>query len=283
MALMNIRVSLIPPASLILAAQRMLRPLVRLLMSHGVAYPYFTTLAKAVFVEVGAQDFPEKDGSTTDSRVSLLSGVHRREVKRLRNESADFGPPATVSMGAQVVALWCADARYLDADGRPMPLPRLARKGGDASFESLVASISKDIRSRAVLDEWINLGVARLDDEDRVCLADSAFIPAQGFDEKAFFLGKGISDHLAAASHNMLDQQPPFFDRMAYYDGLSRESIATLRALAKEQGMQALHEFNRKALALQAEDKNRVDANMRVTFGAYLYAETPKQDVRDAE
>jgi len=258
-----------------------LRPLARLLLSYGVGYTYFANLAKTVFVEVAARDFPEPDGVVTDSRVSLLSGVHRREVKRLRNEHQQTEVPQAVSMGAQLVARWCANPLYLDAEGRPKPLPRLARVGGDASFEALVAGVSKDIRARAVLDEWISLGVASLDAEDRVCLSDSAFIPAQGFDEKAFYLGKGIHDHVAAASHNLLGRQPPFLDRMAYYDALTPDSVETLRQLGRDLAVRALQEFNRRALELQALDSKKEDARFRVTFGEYFYAEAEEQGRRD--
>jgi hypothetical protein len=184
-------------------------------------------------------------------------------------------------MGAQLVARWCANPLCLDAEGRPKPLPRLARVGGEESFEALVASVSKDIRPRAVLDEWLSLGVASVDAEDRVCLSDSAFIPAQGFDEKAFYLGKGIHDHLAAASHNMLGRQPPFLDRMAYYDRLTPESAEALRLLGRELAVNALQEFNRKALELQARDAKHEDARFRVTFGEYFYAEDEGHGRRD--
>jgi hypothetical protein len=277
MSAMNSRVSLVPPASLLQATHRILRPLVRLLISHGVAFPYFSSLAKAVFVDVAARDFPEQQGAISDSRVSLLSGVHRREVKRLRLETPDFTPPPTVSMGAELVARWCADPTYLDGARRPKPLARLAKAGREASFEGLVASVSKDIRSRAVLDEWLSLGVARLDEEGRVCLAESAFIPEQGFDEKAFYLGKGVHDHLAAASHNMLGLRPPFLDRMAYYDGLSPESVTELRDLSRNLAVHVLQEINRKALELQARDAAKEGmegerARARVTFGTYFFA-----------
>ena len=284
---MSTRISLVPPASLILAVQRMLRPLVRLLMSQGVGYAYFSRLAKAAFVDVAARDFPAEDGSTTDSRVSLLSGVQRREVKRLRTETVDFGTPDSVSLGAQLVARWCGEPAYLDAWGRPRPLPRLASRGADVSFESLVASVSKDIRSRAVLDEWLNLGVARLDDEDQVFLAESAFIPANGFDEKAYFLGKGLHDHLAAASHNLLGQQPALLDRMAYYDGLSESSVAALNEYGRQLAEEALQAFNKRALALQAEDvtqnSGQKTASQRVTFGTYFFTEAAAARGKDKD
>ncbi len=271
---MNTRVSLVAPATLLRGVQRLLRPLARLLMAYGVNYVAFCNLAKGVFVDVAARDFPDDGGSVTDSRVSLLSGVHRREVKRLREEMLlQAAPSPVVSLGAQVVSRWCADAAFLDGQRRPLALPRLASKGGDLSFERLVESVSKDIRSRAVLDEWLRLGVVTLDAEDRVHLVEHAFVPARGFDEKSFYLGKNIGDHLAAVGHNLLDGQPPFLERSVYCDGLSAESVEQLRVFSRELAVSAMQEINRRALELQEADHERADATRRMAFGVYYYSE----------
>lgn len=267
------RAFLSTPPALLLAVRRLLRPLARLLMSHGVNYPAFAELAKEVYVSSAAHDFPKDEATLTDSRVSLLSGVHRREVKRLRGETAGRGlPPPAVSLGGLIVARWCADTRYQDAQRRPKPLPRLASQGGEASFERLVEGVNKDIRPRAVLDEWLRLGVATLDDEDRVHLVEAAFVPARGMDEKAFYFGKNLHDHLAAAAHNLLDGQPPFLERSVHYDALSPASVEALRGLSRDLAVQAMQELNRHALALQQQDAERADATRRMTFGVYFYS-----------
>lgn len=263
----------VPPA-LLQAVMRLLRPLARLLMAHGIGFPAFAEMAKGVYVDAAARDFHADGGPVTDSQVSVLSGVHRRDVKRLRAEYLHQQPtPSVISFGAQVVARWCADPRYLDHQRRPAPLPRLSRQGGDASFEKLVAGVSKDIRARAVLEEWLRLGVAVLDEEDRVNLVESAFVPAKGMDEKAFYFGKNIADHLAAGAHNLLGGQPPYLDRCVYYDGLRPESVDALRSLTRELAVAALQEVNRRAMDLQQQDADRSEANQRMTFGVYYYSE----------
>ncbi len=270
------RISLAPPPTLLLAVRRMLRPLVRLLMAHGIHFPAFSELAKGVFVDVAANDFPDDGSSITDSRVSLLSGVHRREVKRLRAESQQYQPPQSVSMGAQIVARWCAETAYLDHQRKPKPLPRSSVEGGDASFERLVEGVSKDIRPRAVLDEWLRLGVATLDDSDHVHLSEAAFVPVNGLEEKAFFFGKNLHDHLAAATHNLLDGKPAYLERCVYYDALSADSIEKLRVLSRELSIAALQEINRQAMTLQQQDVERDDADQRMTFGVYFYDESTR-------
>lgn len=277
------RVSLVAPPVLTRAVQRLLRPLARLLMAYGVNFVAFSNIAKGVFVEVAARDFHTDGSPVTDSQVSLMSGVHRREVKRLREEiSRQAPPPAVVSLGAQVVSRWCADPALLDHQRRPLPLPRQASQGGDASFERLVEGVSKDIRARAVLDEWLRLGVVTLDAKDCVHLVEHAFIPARGMEEKCFYLGKNIGDHMAAAAHNLLDSQPPFLERSVYCDGLSPESVETLRLLAREMAVNAMQEINRRALDLQEVDLGRSDAGQRMTFGVYYYAEDVRPDRKGA-
>jgi hypothetical protein len=270
------RVFLAPPPALLVAVRRMLRPLARLLMAHGIHFPAFSELAKGVFVDVAARDFPDDGSGLSDSRVSLLSGVHRREVKRLRVEAPQYQAPQSVSMGAQIAARWCAEAAYLDHQRRPKPLPRSFSQGGEVSFERLVEGVSKDIRPRAVLDEWLRLGVATLDESDCVHLSEAAFVPVHGLEEKAFFFGKNLHDHLAAATHNLLDGKPAYLERCVYYDGLSDDSVEKLRLLSRELAVTALQEINRQAMTLQQQDSARKDADQRMTFGVYFYDESTR-------
>ena len=80
-----------PSPALVRALRKLLRPLVRLMLAHGITYPYLSDLLKGLFVEVAEQDFRLDAKAPTDSRVSLVSGVHRKDVARLRSllDSAD--------------------------------------------------------------------------------------------------------------------------------------------------------------------------------------------------
>jgi len=265
-----------PPASLATALRRVLRPLVRLLLTNGITYPFLSSLLKSVFIEVAERDFRLEDKAQTDSRINLLTGVHRKDVKRLRAELADTKTPETpaaISLGAQLVARWTGLDRYLDDHGRPRPLPRLASDGGELSFEALVAAVNKDIRSRVVLDEWLRLGVARVDEQDRVCLNMEAFVPDKGFEEKAYYFGQNVHDHIAATAYNLSGAGPAFLERSVYYDRLTPASVETLDKLARELGMQTLLSVNRKAMELQAQDHAQVDAHLRMNFGIYFFSE----------
>jgi hypothetical protein len=252
------------------AVKRLLRPLVRLLIAKGVTLPEMTELLKDVYVSVAVHDVESGGKAPTDSRVSLMTGVHRKDVKRLRGLPPEQVPaPRSIGIGAQVVARWLSAPDMVDAQGRPRPLPRQADQG--PSFDALVESVSKDVRPRAVLDEWLRLGVARLDADGRVILNQLAFIPAKGLEEKSFYLGRNVGDHMAAIAHNILAEGNPLLERSVHYSGLTADSVKTLTEAAERTGMQALLALNRMALELADRDAGRADADQRINFGLYFY------------
>jgi hypothetical protein len=253
--------------------RRFLRPLIRLLLHNSVQYPYLANLLKLTYVEV-ATHMPVPGKEQTDSRVSLLTGIHRLDVKRLRGEivRGNDTPPPSVSLGAQAVMLWTTKPEYLDSKGRPLPLPRLASSGRPISFESLVQSISKDIRPRVVLDEWLRLGIARMDEKDRVVLVTDAFVPNHGLDEKLFYLGKNLHDHLSSCTHNLTQPDAsPLLDRSIYFDRLSEESAKLLAQYARQLASQSFQAFGQKAMELQEKDSGDSGATHRVTYGLYFF------------
>ncbi len=254
------------------AVKRLLRPLVRMLLSQGVQYPFVADLLKSTYVDIASAEFRVEGRGQTQSRISLLTGVHRKDVKRLTSQGrAGDAIPADVTLGVQIAALWLSDRDFLDDSGHPRPLPRSAGKGGAQSFEGLVGRVSKDIHSRSVLDEWLRLGVVTVGEDDLVRLKAEAFVPEKGFEEKVYFLGQNIHDHLATAVHNVSGHEPPRLERSTFYDGLSDESVAELAELANQRGMQALLEVNRRALELKQRDAAQGAGTQRMNFGLYFY------------
>ena len=243
------------------------------MLAHGITYPFLAEMLKAVLVDAARQNFSLGQKRLTHSRITVLTGVHRQDVKRLANaDSAEESLPEVGSLGARMVTRWISQLEYLDRKKRPMPLPRLAAAGGALSFEALVESVNKNIRPRTVLDELMRLGIVSVDDEDRVCLNAEAFIPKQGFDEKAHFFGQNIHDHMAAAVHNLLGETPPFVDRSLVFQKLTPQSAAELQRLATKLGMQALQTVYRRARELERKDAASPDNGAQISYGIYFFS-----------
>jgi hypothetical protein len=251
---------------------RLLRPLVRLCIRSGMTFPTLAQLLRELFVNVAEHDFALEEKEQTDSRVSLLTGINRKEVARLRGAGAPVNQtPATLSRTSAIIARWLAAPEFTNAKGEPLRLPRTASHDAP-SFESLVTSITKDVRPRAILDEWLDRKLVTINGDDEIVLVETAFIPHGDDDRKWHYLGRNLHDHIAATEINVSSETPPFMERAVHYDGLSPELAKRLEILSRELALEALKSANRDANRAVARDKG---GNSRWSFGVYVYREDP--------
>jgi hypothetical protein len=274
----------VPPASLLKAARRLLRPLVRLMMQSGLTFPVLADSLRRLFVEIAANDILTDPKQRTDSRISLLTGVHRKEIRRLREMPADTEePPDIVTLASQIVARWIGAAPFTGAGGQPRPLPRTGN-GLDPSFDQLVASVTTDVRSRAVLDDLLGHGVVFMDANEHVQLNAEAFIPRPGGEEQLFYFARNLHDHVAAAVANVAAAgAAPFLDRSVHYDRLTPSQAEALRDYARVAAMRVLLDVNRRALELTETTPETQPAAQpaeagRVNFGVYVFDDTVFDD-----
>ncbi|WP_246800775.1 DUF6502 family protein [Mesorhizobium amorphae] len=229
------------------ALNRALRPLVRLAIKCGVTFPTFVDLLRQLYVNVAEHEFALPDKQQTDSRVSLLTGVHRKEVSRLRGAGAPVRVvPDSVSRTSAIVARWLADPSFVDAKGIPLPLPR-ASEAGEASFAGLVESVTRDLRPRAVLDDWLDRKLVEIDENDRIVLMEGAMVPRGDGEVRLYYFARNLGDHAAAAVQNILADDPPFLERAVHYDGLSEQLAKSLEAYSRKLAIETLLHLNKHA------------------------------------
>jgi hypothetical protein len=259
---------------LLASLARILRPLVRLMIANGITLPSVVEMLKDTYVKVAAEDFRIGEAPPPDTRISLLTGVHRKDVKRLRESAHARGADvAALNVLSEVVTRWISDRRYVGRDGKPRALPRTARAGVTHSFASLAYGISSDLKPRPILDELKRLDMVSVDDDDRIALKVEAFVPGRSGEEKAFFFGENAGDHVAAGVHNLLGEAPAFLDQAVYSDDLSPDSVNTLLHLSREQWSEVLKTLVRRTAELEAIDKAAGRATERLNVGMYFYSE----------
>ena len=256
----------------------LLAPLVRLLIANGVAYPQFVQALKQVFLDAARAELASEGKRPTDSALSLLSGVHRKDVRMMSRGGDDDGverrPRKSLSIAAEVFARWANDPQWLDADGQPLTLP-IRAADGEPSFENLAASISKDFHARSVLEELVRLGVAKVLGE-RVSVNTSSFVPQDSFAEMAYFLSHNVGSHLAAAAANLRGNraEPAFLENSLAADQLSVDSVASLHALARNQWNRTFRQmFAAASERFEADRTVHEGPRMKIRFGTYFYAE----------
>lgn len=255
-----------PNEALLQQGAAMFRPLVRLLIANGGTYPQLISILKDLFIEEARAALHANGRKDTDSALTLLTGVHRKEIRN-RIAQGPAGVP-DLSLASQVYTRWLTDACYHDSSGKPLPL---ARTGDAPSFESLARAVSRDLHPRTLLDELERLGLVKLE-QDRVWLNGDAFVPQAGFADKLSMLVANVSDHLSAGAHNLMQQNPPLLEQSVFADQLHQASVEQLQQLARQLWQQDFKTMVDEASRLCAIDEVR-GGRQRVRFGVYFYAE----------
>ncbi len=129
-----------------------LRPLARALLRAGIGHREFNEISKSAYVDVATKDYGLRGRPTNISRVAVMTGLTRKEVKRLRNkveagEETDVG--RLTPMGV-VLHRWYTEIDFLTETGEPKDL---RFDGGKNSFSDLVRKYGGDIPPGAMRTE----------------------------------------------------------------------------------------------------------------------------------
>ena len=245
------------------------------MIARGWLFPDVGDLLKELYVDVCATDFRLDGKRLTDSRISVLTGLQRKDVRAIRGrlEGARDGGRGGAGPVPRVVAHWIAGPPYSTRAGKPKPLPRLSSRSGP-SFEGLVSEVSRDIHPRTILDELKRQDlVAHDEDKDRLVLRDTAFVPSRDDETMLGYFGANVGDHAEAAAANLTaaPEPGPFFERAVHYNQLTPEALDELQTLARKLQSGVLSELNTAALRLQKRDAGQAGALGRFRSGAYIY------------
>lgn len=266
--------------------RRLLRPLVAYLMRRGWGYIAFRDLLKRIYVDeaLRAHEGPEPP---TDSQINVVTGINRREVKRLREEAAkpeaDAGrdPMAGVNIAARVVGTWVSGKDFVDGDGNPRPLS-LRHDGDGPVFDDLLKAAKVDVRARAVIDELERAAVIERLPDDGVRLLRAAFTPQEPRD-KILFLAANVGDHMRSAFHNLAGEQPVFIERALFHNDIGADRLDKARPVLADMADRLLRTCNEQLLEgnLASTDSVAMPADggkrRRLRLGVYYY-ETDAED-----
>ena len=232
----------------------------RLTVARGILFPDLIERLKLHYIDA-AKEMAE--GKITDSRLSVLTGLQRRDIVRLR----DMPPKGERSNHlARLVALWQTDPTYA-AFGTTKDLPK---NGPAPSFEDLAWIVRRDVHPRTMLDALTATGtVCASEDGHSVRLIKTSYQPLAGSEDQLGYLARNFGDHLDAATENVLGHTPPHFERAVHYTELSLAQIAEIK-LDYEAGQMALfQDLSKKAATMKKEAPE--GANMRFRAGGYFY------------
>jgi hypothetical protein len=274
-------VSLEPAPHVLAFLERVLRPLVRVAVSHGVRLGWLVECLKRLLAEE-AEALAMRSGERRlpVSTTAMLTGVHRTDVNRLRAQAEAAESPAEPgpSIPSRVLAEWTGSPHTLDEHGWPLPLPRLASVGGELSFEALVKRAYGAVTPRAVLEALVQDGTVRVDEHDVVhCLSVVSGGPrrnanvAERWRANAEVLHDDIAWVAASTGHARSYRQSTRWT--VEKRSLSADSVAKARAWYDEEALAFAQRFNALVAELAKADRRRPDAVWRLRMSTSFYFE----------
>lgn len=229
---------------------------------------------KQIYVDIASKEFPAPERKPTVSRVSLLTGLTRKEVSRLWESDETTGVDSgRYSRAANVITGWIRSPGYQGANGEPR---ELALDGERRSFSELARRFGADVTPRALLDELLQAGAVERTAAGRLRLVARGYIPRTDDAEKLGILGTDVADLISSVDHNIV--HPPeqaFFQRKVAYDNLVAACLPELRERAARRGqtlLEALDEFM-SAHDRDANPSVSGDGRYRAVIGIYYYEE----------
>ncbi|MCE2748237.1 MAG: DUF6502 family protein [Rhodobacter sp.] len=204
-------------------------------------------------------------GAATDSKVSIVTGLQRRDIARLRRETAPSQNQRQPL--AEIIARWSNDP---DHDPKGIPV-----NGDGASFATLARGIRKDVHPRTFLDVLIENG-AVTEIDGRVILNTRSYQPLAGSDDQLAYLADNVGDHLASAVSNVVDGARNY-DMGVHYRGLSAKAIKDLETQFRTRMSQTLNELDTMARAMPAAE----DGPYRFRAGGYFFDDVDTKEKQD--
>ena len=222
---------------------RLLRPLVRVMLKHGMAYGTFAELARRAFVEEGFEHMRRTGKRPTVSGVSALTGLTRKETKSLReNTHVDMEKSAErYNRAIRVISGWVNDSEFHNANGDP---DELVFDDDGGSFTSLVKKYSGDIPPMAMLSVLEASQNVRFENGS-VALKERAYIPTSTPIDKINILGTDVAELINTIGHNLeAESTQRLFQRKVSNTAVDAAALNRFRELSNRKSQQLLEEYH---------------------------------------
>ncbi|MFK7996223.1 MAG: DUF6502 family protein [Granulosicoccus sp.] len=264
--------------TLLRALAKLIRPLVRIFLHHGITCEDFVEVVRRTFVTVAEQDFPPKGRKQSLTNIAFVTGIHRHDVKKLKHsvEQDQLVAPQHHRM-QRVISGWLTDPE-LSKDGVAKTLDI------DTEFKRLVSKYSGDITPRPILDELLRVGAVEKPTRDTVTLLVPAYVPHTSDIELIRIFGDCVADLIATLDFNMTSV--PDMRRLqlsVVHDNLPDEVLSNLESVSRDKSLVFLKDIN-QFFETQDRDANpNVKGKGRNRAGIGLYYFQEKIDENDYE
>ena len=222
----------------LLALLKALRPIARFLMKSGIGYREFAEISKSAFVDVATADYGLRGRPTNISRVAVMTGLTRKEVRRLRDKisAGNQVDMARVIPPAEILSRWHSDTDYLDSAGRPLTLEF---DGAAPSFAGLVKKYGGDIPPGAMRTELKRVGAITDDESGRLTVQMKFFRPFDLDEQMSRALSQAMYGLALNIDHNIArDRSETWVERTAFSTRIRAGDNSRVRRISQDRAIE---------------------------------------------
>ena len=253
-----------------------LRPMARILLRFGIGFREFSEITKTAFVDVASNDYGLRGRLTNISRVAVMTGLTRKEVKRLRDklESGDDRLTVRTTPLCEILHKWHAEDDYLDDAGRPATL---AFADGPGSFSELVRRFGGDIPPGAMRTELKRVGAIQENEDGSLKVIRRSVTPAGKHDNLIAALAHGAYPLLTTIAHNINTEKPDerWAQFTAFTQSVKTNDIRRIRRISYDRLVQVSESFDDLFMAyesLQESDREN-ESKSTLAVGVFYFEE----------
>jgi Family of unknown function (DUF6502) len=257
---------------LLSAFRHLLRPLIRILLRHGVAFGELADVIKAVYVEIARREFSLPDKPQSDSRVAILTGLTRKEVHRIRTHGPNFDSDSNLSRVARVLQGWTQDPEFVGPYGVPLEIPFSGDQG--LSFTELVRRYSGDMPPRAMLDELIRVRAVLETPDSYVRLLNRTYLPSPLDPAGLERLGNVVHYFVDTVDHNLQKKRQGLgrFERYALtLEGLTPADFRRFDDLVREKGQEFLELLDNWLTSHEVKGGHKLPSSKAIKTGVGVF------------
>lgn len=263
---------------------KLLRPLIRILLKHGVTYAELSEVVKTVFVTIAAQEFRVPGKKMSKARIAIVTGLTRKEVQRLTasDQEERFKLRTNLSRIGRVLSGWHTDPDYTGPYGMPLEVRYDSDVPNDITFVRLVQQYSGDMTPRAMLDELLRVGAVVETDRNWFKVVRREYVPqtlAPDFLER---VGRGIHDFIHTVEENLERSSEEYgrFERTVRpTGGMRAEDLPVFNRYVREKCQALLEEIDNWLTNLEPPDERKGDSVVQTGVGIYHFV--VKDDLED--
>ena len=253
-----------------------LRPIARALLRAGVGYREFSEIAKTAFVDVAGKDYGLRGRPTNISRVAVMTGLTRKEVRRIREKIQNGEESVVVKTTplSEILHRWYSETEFLNSKGRPAVLPFPGESG---SFSSLVRRFGGDIPPGAMRTELKRVGAVEEDEDGNLTVVSRTIHPDGPRDKLIAAMVHAVYPLISTVAHNVdpEKEEEGWAQLSAFSQSIRKTDLPRLRRISFDRLSEVAESIDDLFMAYETlhENDNSAPDNNTVAVGVFYFEE----------